>query len=740
MFACSGTSSPATGLVLGLQLELAVPSDTDHVAVLVTLIQGERRTTQAPASLSPIESSGVNFVATLVLESHDPSDRVQVRFIAFDADGKVRAMREALTRVPQQGTALLRMPLLWINDGLVQDSGAGPLASQNGELALASVATQSLTDDGFARLSMIGCAAEETRGNDGACRPIAADDELEPLPNSSVTVKLAPCFEVNQCFSGPEVRRVDLAAMDNCEIHIEATAGTPKPALGFTGPSTGGFPVNDADVPELVRPADDALYTYLPERHVLRLNEALCAKVLRDRIPTAIVSAKCAPKQTNTLVCASYNKSDEAPPFTDGVFVGSPDGGPGLTDADADADADAPPAVIEQTLDLPAPNVRSFAARNSERGAQGTLWVMAAQLSGASAIRTQTWPSPSTSGSDVLAPSLSYPTQAQLVIGAGKRAYLLAEFPSPYPTGGDQHVALGDGTPALPPTLISICGPDACGASGGCADAIRPQYFSAGEQGNATVGTFAQSAYAASPILRVGGLVARGGTAGCFERRPADVDASSFVVQGSGYNLTPGIVYGDAYLTMLNTSVGVDRIAQIVRSTDTQTSHTAHGEWKRVAAFGANRALTATFDNSGSTFASTLGVVEPNLVDGATLPVAFGNVHELFGGPNVACMRATKDYYSAPFVVCVREQAGVLETVQPVLDGTTYPDGAGSRLEPFDAHVYADPDFLYVAQVCGSSQLKVRGVRWSLLQTAAQIEGAFTNLCGGNIGADGGAP
>lgn len=735
-FACSGDSK-ASGLVLGLQLDLTVPEDTDHVAVLVTLIHDNQRTTQAPAELTPIFQSDVSFVATLVLESHDHDDRVQIRFVAFDAAGNVRAMREALTKVPQSGTALLRMPLLWINDGRVTDSGSGPLAARGApSLQLTADGTsglspQSLTDDVFARLSATGCSATETLGNDGTCQPIEVQDGALVDLGGSVTVPTETCIDVAACFTGVEVRSYALGP--GCDLPVGTTVNTQKPALAFTGPGTGGYPLGDAAGTK-VRPIDSALYDYDAAAHVVKLHAPLCDKVQRDRIPIALVSAKCDPKTTDTPVCNAPNQLSSGPrPTNAGVFADpAPDGGPADSGADGEGGTIVvPPVPIERVVQVGSSAVYSFAARG---GNQGTLWLLTwPQDAGVLTVGKLAWASATDVPTDV--PFDRGYSPGQVIIGAHERAYLLTE--STTGEGGGPHMGLGDGV--LAPQEITVCNPDMCTTAGTCAvgDPGYPSYFTAADVAGQTVGAQALTVNLSDrERIFVGGLISAEKSAGCFEARqpPAshlfyDLDAGAYGIS----HLYPGAAFGDSFVASLESEVpsGIAP-SLLVDSNAARTVAPVHGSSQFVASFGPGRALRTSPVAGGLT---SFQVLNPGSADGAETSGQYLVDREVFGGPSVACMRGydrSAGRQSPLQLLCVQEDAAGLHVRLPALDSRLF---GGSR-QPFDPHVYADESYLYVGQTCNDSTLlKVRGVPWALLQTESALMTAFSGICGGDVDA-----
>lgn len=721
-FACSGDTIPATGLVLGLQLDLAVPKDTDHVAVYVALLKDGRRISQPPAELRGIDQSTVSFVAELVLESHDPTDRVQVRFVAFDANEKVIAMREARSPVPSEGNQLLRMPLLWINEGKVQDNAPAATPASTG-VGLRDVELLDATDDAFTRYTD-GCAAEQTLGNDGACRSIdVPKSELLELEDS-VRAPEPTCMDLTACFTGSQTREIALTptqlADGWCELDIDATEQTQKPALTLFGPDLGGFPLEPSADARNVRPIDGALYDYDAIRSVLRLKPALCDKIRRKAITTAIVSAKCDPKDTDVPVCgASNQRSSGVRPTNTGVFVGDgPDGGPpddGGTDADADAST-LPPS-ISQTVPLLFDTVHSFAVRGGEAS---NIWIEGDRAE-VYHVHATPWLNP-TASVEVTAPGSAFGTFRPGQLSIDQRASAFLKVPN---ADGDitYNYGLGPGSAPTVALPILLCAVDGCASGSGCDRRIAD--FTVGDQGTETVGIIGKNVGSAAPAAAAIAAVKRGTASqhSCFEPRPGAAQQTTPTF-GSPSNLTPAITVGSDLILGFRISGTGGTSTQLLRARDTQLLGQAHAEdFDFIAHFGAGIGLTATAVGGNTRFTPLDFSADVPAVGVST--TSFGSVQEMFGGPNIACMRAQTER-AAPFVVlCQLRLNATYQEIFPVLDR----DSSG---DPFDPHVYSDEKYLYVGQHCADDTFSVRGVPFERLQSRDDVTTAFRGICGGD--------
>jgi hypothetical protein len=115
--AAAACSSPGKGsLVLAISTDMQTPKDINIVSVFVS-------TNGVPKLdfLGRVTPGGtVTLPSTLaVLEPDDPSAEVRIRVTAFQ-EQRARVLRDVLTTVPHQRTALLRVPLSFLDDGSAQ--------------------------------------------------------------------------------------------------------------------------------------------------------------------------------------------------------------------------------------------------------------------------------------------------------------------------------------------------------------------------------------------------------------------------------------------------------------------------------------------------------------------------------------------------------------------------------------------------------------------------------------------
>ncbi len=221
-------SAPSKGaLVLAISTDMQTPKDIDVVSVFVS-------TNSVPKYdyLGRVTPDGkVTLPATMpVVEPDDPSAKVRIRVVAFkQADAKV--MRDVVTTVPHQRTALLRLPLDFLDVGSVKSGGIPPKFFPDGKSVVDGLTEWDPTNptdvvpkcDFLAGLTMVN----------GVCAEVGVDSSK--LPDYSEPAVFgegglqngvpASCFDAARCFAGATpVVGLTTAASGACSFPLPAGA------------------------------------------------------------------------------------------------------------------------------------------------------------------------------------------------------------------------------------------------------------------------------------------------------------------------------------------------------------------------------------------------------------------------------------------------------------------------------------------------------------------------------------
>jgi hypothetical protein len=348
-----GCSAPSKGaLILAISTDMQTPKDIDVVSVYIT-------TNGAPKFnyMGRVLPDGtVSLPSTLAIVEPDAQGaEIRVRVIAFQTqpsgDASARVLRDVLTTVPHQRTALLRVPLSFLDDG----SGMGKLPSMYVPRRAGG------TPDGDTKFDPTTidstCNFDQTQKTEinGACTGAVVDSSLLPSyaptevygdgglqMNGAVT----GCFDVSTCLAGAVP--VQNPSMSSCSFTL-AQGALPPQNLALATQSTG---VCVAGGKCFVPLENDPTDGWSVSGSTVQMIPGIC-NALMNGAQLYEVTSGCAPLTPSQPVCEPVGADAGAPeagqpdagPTSDAPLdVGAPDGG--ATDAtvggpDATAPTDA---------------------------------------------------------------------------------------------------------------------------------------------------------------------------------------------------------------------------------------------------------------------------------------------------------------------------------------------------------------------------------------------------------------
>lgn len=713
--ACSGEEQDAPGLYLDLDTDLAIPLSVNEVGLFVTQLRDGARTSLVSARERPLydEATGsyrVKFAASLAVQADpdNPDDRVQVRFVGFRADGTASVMREARVAVPSDKRQRLRVPLLFVNEGSVIETGTS--TTPQGGLQL----QQAETDDPFLRYRTARCGDEQTLGDDGQCRSIDVDAS-ELLPEGSSP---PACFSVANCFGGPRgAREVPLRACRAVVPPIEGDTRGDRITVGL--PHARGYATGGAT---LVQPLSTALYRFDPvERSVTLLGPA-CERAEQNANSSLWLSVKCAPLEPSTPVCAPWQliSTEQAP--DNGGFAGDP---PPPSDADADAtfddasdaaDGDASVVDASDAGDGGDGGAQEF-TRELTFDSQLSLRAFVADADGrliaftSDSSNANLWYANGGQGS-VTALSLTLPAAFQstserpaLELGGGNPAsvYLFHAPEVDSPNGAEPFVLKPNdaGSYDIQPVLF--------GTDPGTCTAAANSAFTVGTHAGRTV-----AGYDGQGGFLFGGTTAAPDRPDCF------------VGAASGYEISDERPYRGAsafgaWRTPLGhstdlLSVTLDPITDATITFTDDYPMTLGATYQQSIVDLGSEVVVVLKDQDAWTHLFTLAPnpnVEPEqpqfLVTSAHSQPGLTN-REVFAGHGIVCARFTVDGGAPDSVRCFqRGGAGFVEVLSV------------SGLDGDDPHLYGDTNYLYYGRLCGSNigpaeagkRLQVRAIPWA---------------------------
>ena len=326
--ACSRTEAAPGVLMLAIQTDMSAGRDKTIQAVGLYVRDLDRNRTLFQLT-EPVAPDGtVKFPATLaIIGRNNPGAAVRIRVVGFRS-GEAHVMRDAVTTIPTDRTALMALPLRWVNYERAQ--GALPQGG-NTSPSVHTLADDDPAHDPFGVLSYKGCAGESTF-IDGQCVPWTVDSSKLPdfveseVFGGGTADGGGTCFDTEKCFSNATV-----LALDNCVAAKPAGAFTlaVKQALAKEGACVG-----DGCFIPLDPESDEGWRT---EGSNIRLAPGTCQRLVDGR-NALVVSTTCGSKAALAPLCG---EASTVGPGTD------------LPTSDAGLDADAADAADGRVETLP---------------------------------------------------------------------------------------------------------------------------------------------------------------------------------------------------------------------------------------------------------------------------------------------------------------------------------------------------------------------------------------------------
>lgn len=350
-----GKTTTTPGIMLSFSSDMSVPKDVTAVGLYIRSRGTVLYNQVVDAEVDPTTGQRtVRFPSTFAIRSDGNAATVRVQLIAYgpktEKGRKALVMRDTTSGVPTDRLSLLRMPLLWINQGSVSRSGTvaptgiSPLSAQGSTVEPLEVdeVKSGIPDTGYP-----GACAEGQTYIGGQCRasdtiPLEDYTEENDPDNPNGT-----CFSVEKCFATPTALRyddkgvVDIGTTDPKTVNLALIT---KDGFGIKLPD-GRFAIS--------LNANSPLEGYSIEKGKIVLSPG-ALKVLQSGAATSLIAtAACEPKSDSVGNCGEWNQKnnsitpkpnappagfpdaglDDAGPIADGGFdsgfdSGPPDGGP----------------------------------------------------------------------------------------------------------------------------------------------------------------------------------------------------------------------------------------------------------------------------------------------------------------------------------------------------------------------------------------------------------------------------
>jgi hypothetical protein len=334
--ACSAHHDPAPGaLLLAIDSNLKVPDDLDEIGVSVASADGTSLTTDKQYPMAPTGAAKLPATLAIVRGTSAPID---IKVAGFK-NGQAFALREMVTTIPEDRTAILRVDLNWLDNHSTSSTGES---------------VRSLTGN---------CAAGDTSVA-GSCVSFTLDSAA--LDRYSADAIVASdgdaCVDVDACMTATSASSVSVpvaALARGTEGDGGASCGLPSP--GIAGPYNVGLVLAAGadgwcDGQRCVIPLEqDPVEGWTPDgAGGITLPPSVCTNAKIVSVLLTPTSGSCPSYTATHPACQSYGGEAGA-----GSEAGPPPGDAGIdATVDAGMDADAADAnFTSKSVVLPDPIV-----------------------------------------------------------------------------------------------------------------------------------------------------------------------------------------------------------------------------------------------------------------------------------------------------------------------------------------------------------------------------------------------
>nr|MBP9114651.1 hypothetical protein [Polyangiaceae bacterium] len=318
VFSCSAPEKIPGSIVIAIQTDMSARKDIDAVGIVIT--RDRQVVYEGVQAIAPT----VYFPSTLVAYSYDKPAPIMVRVYAFK-EGKARILRKAITIVPADRKALLRMPIDWVNDGSAE--GQIAVSDRLAQVIDANAQEKDFEPVGEPKLVSV-CGANQTM-IDGTCTDARIDPATLPdykpeevFGGGDGDAGGGVCFDTLSCFADStpvnktpwEVRDGACVAEPASDLANALAFRLPPGGDGFCSGQACFVPVDTDTTGAAIR----------LENGLLRTPERFCEKLSQGR--ALVRSASCAAKKKETPVCSEASnvgpKPDAGPIVIPSVGVG----------------------------------------------------------------------------------------------------------------------------------------------------------------------------------------------------------------------------------------------------------------------------------------------------------------------------------------------------------------------------------------------------------------------------------
>lgn len=310
---CSAKHDPAPGeLLLSIDSNLKVPDDVDEIGISVTSADGKTLTTDQLYGMAP--SGAAKFPATLAIV-RGTADPIDIKVAAYKG-GQAFTLRETVTTIPGDRTAVLRVDLNWL-DNHTTSGGASSVRSLVGTC-------------GAGQTSIAGtCGSFQL---DSATLPAYAAGAIVPSDDSSACVNVDDCLLAGGSGGVVTVPATALTRDGtSCTLVPPGVTGAFNVGLVLPPGGDGWCNATSCVIPLSNDPVEG---WQLTSSGLLQLPASVCSNTKVVSLALTPVSDQCPQYVSTHPACQNYGKDGGGEVTSEG---GAPDATTGGSDAGDDA-------------------------------------------------------------------------------------------------------------------------------------------------------------------------------------------------------------------------------------------------------------------------------------------------------------------------------------------------------------------------------------------------------------------
>jgi hypothetical protein len=357
--ACSAKHDPPPGeLLLAIDSNLKVPDDVDEIGIAIASADGKTVTTDKVYGMAPVGDA--KFPATLAIV-RGTSGPIDIKVAGYK-NSSAFVLRETVTTIPSDRTAVLRVDLNWLDNHSATGSGA----------------------PGSSVLSLEGTCGPGETSIAGTCGSFKLDSATLPTFTSDAVVPsddTSACMNVTECLLGGGAAGGAVTVMASALTRGTAADGTPQCTVA--PPAVAGAyniglqlpPGGDGwcDAASCVIPLENVAVDgwQLGSNGVIALPASVCTNAKVSALVFTPISDACPQYVSGHPACQNYGKdggaTEEAGPTSgDATVADAGDASDGAIVPPGDATTEAGPAPLDDSINITGYHLLGFASDDTE--------------------------------------------------------------------------------------------------------------------------------------------------------------------------------------------------------------------------------------------------------------------------------------------------------------------------------------------------------------------------------------